>query len=345
MNVVEREDIDEILGGIDEKYLNDKAFLITGATGSLGRYCALSLCMFFRDTVKTSSSRSKVISVSRDKEKAHHIFREFWECSFFEYIESSVEGFVTYDGNVDYIIHAACLSATKFFYSNPVEILAPNLVGTYNLLNISKSKGLKGFLFLSSGSAQGGGEMDEPDTYKWIDAQNSSKCYAMGKAAGENLCAGFYTEYGIPAKIVRIGYTYGPHADIEDGHLYSDFIKAIISNKTLEIHGDGQTTMPVCYVTDAVRAFFIILFEGECNKPYYMVNYKSPMTIEGIAELLTKDVFKKKGLEYKCAIRGQHKDAEQIKRPNSLCAMGWEPEVDVADGFRRVVKYYECMES
>ncbi len=344
MNAVEREDIDTILANIDPQRLNDKVFLITGATGSLGRYCALSLCVGFRDAIVTSSSRGKVIVVSRNKKKAERIFRDFWDCAFFEYIESPVEDFVTYDGDVDYIIHAACLSATKYFYTNPVEILAPNVVGTYNLLNMSKTKNLKGFLFMSSGATLGGGKMDEPDTYKWIDVQDGLNCYAMGKAAGESLCACFCAEYGIPAKIVRIGYTYGPHSDIEDGHLYSDFIKAIISNRTLEIHGDGQMTMPLCYVTDAVRAFFTILFEGECNKPYYMVNYKKPMTIEEIAKKLTTEVFKEKRLKYNCAIKGQHKDAELIKRPDALCEMGWEPEIDVADGFARVIKYYEHMD-
>ncbi len=38
----------------------------------------------------------------------------------------------------DYIIHAASAASTKFFIETPVDVMGPNIVGTWNLLNYAK---------------------------------------------------------------------------------------------------------------------------------------------------------------------------------------------------------------
>ena len=39
---------------------------------------------------------------------------------------------------VDYIIHMASLASPKFYESQPVDVMEPNITGTINLLNFSK---------------------------------------------------------------------------------------------------------------------------------------------------------------------------------------------------------------
>ncbi len=39
---------------------------------------------------------------------------------------------------LDYIIHAASAASTKFFIETPVDVMSPNMVGTWNLLNFAK---------------------------------------------------------------------------------------------------------------------------------------------------------------------------------------------------------------
>ena len=336
LNDIEKSDIKEILDDLDTKLLCNKVFLITGATGSLARYIALSLLEFYRSNPHCAG---KVILSARNEDKIKDIFSDYFEYDFFQYITGNVETKISYEGNIDYIIHAACVSNSNFFSTNPVEIISANTVGTYQLLEFAKEKKVKAFLFFSSGAVYGGITLDDY-SYNGIDPLNSKNCYAISKKMGENLCASFFDEYNLNAKIVRIGYTYGPHIDFNDGHLYSDFIRAIYNRETLIIRGNPQKRIGLCYVTDAVRAFFKVLFEGTAKTPYVMRNITNVMTIQELAECLTNKVFKDKNLQYICNTNGSV-DNTEFRKPELLYWLGWKPRISIEEGFKRVLTSME----
>ena len=334
MNQIEKKDVEEIIKGIDINKVLNKTFLITGATGAVARYIVLTLMeVAFRYKEKACT----VIIYCRSREKAECIFKEYLSDPHFILMIGKVEEKIQYEGSIDYILHAACNSATAFFKTNPVDVISANVIGTNNLLLLAKEKNVKGFLFFSSGAVYGGRTEDD-FSYNGIDPLNYQNCYALSKQMGENLCVSFFKQYGILAKIVRIGYTYGPHIDLEDGHLYSDFVKAIFQGKDLVIKGDGQSYIGLCYITDAIRAFFKILFVGGANRPYVMRNSKEYMSIEMLAEKLTTCAFPEKKLGYKCAVKAKNPGALNIARPPILLGeLDFEPEVNIIDGFKKII--------
>ena len=224
MRRIEKQDVEEIIQGINVEKVLGKTFLITGATGSLARYFVHTL-MEIAERYK--GKECKVIVVCRNREKAVDIFKEYINSLYFKMICGRVEEPVCCEEHIDYILHAACTSATKFFRSNPVDISSANVIGTYNLLSLAREKQVKGFLFFSSGAVYGGKTQDD-FSYNGINPLDYQNCYALSKQMGENLCACFAEQYAVPAKVVRIGYTYGPHMDLNDGHLDSDFAKSIV---------------------------------------------------------------------------------------------------------------------
>ena len=301
MNQIEKKDVEEIIKGIDINKVLNKTFLITGATGAVARYIVLTL---MEVAFRYKEKACTVIIYCRSREKA--------ECIFKEYLSDDLNT------------------------ANSIT-----LIGTNNLLLLAKEKNVKGFLFFSSGAVYGGRTEDD-FSYNGIDPLNYQNCYALSKQMGENLCVSFFKQYGILAKIVRIGYTYGPHIDLEDGHLYSDFVKAIFQGKDLVIKGDGQSYIGLCYITDAIRAFFKILFVGGANRPYVMRNSKEYMSIEMLAEKLTTCAFPEKKLGYKCAVKAKNPGALNIARPPILLGeLDWEPEVNIIDGFKKIISYLE----
>lgn len=338
MKEIEREDIREIIQDIDVEEILGKTFLITGATGAIARYCVLVLMEI---AICHGENGCNVIVVCRDRKKGEKIFGEYLKYSQFRMIVGTVEEAIVYEDSIDYILHAACVSATRFFKTNPVDIVSANAVGTYRLLLLAKEKHVRGLLFFSSGAVYGGAVQDD-FTYNGIDPLNYENCYALSKQMGENLCVCFAQQYDIPAKVVRIGYTYGPHIDLNDGHLYSDFTKDILLNRDIQIKGDGQNYVGLCYITDAVRAFFKVLFYGVVGTPYVMRNDREYMTIEALAKRLTDEAFAERKLGYKCMKAAPHKALPCVGRePKLLKQLGWEVKVDIVDGFRRVVRYFE----
>lgn len=156
------------------------------------------------------------------------------------------------------------------------------------------------------------------------------------------MCRAYWKQYRVPVKGVRISHTYGPGIDLDDGHVYSDFAKSIIAGKDIVIKGDGLACRPFCYVSDAVRAFFLILLCGEDGEMYNMANADMNVTIKELADLLTQTVFPERNLHVTVKGMAGDKAIRKIRiNTNKLEKLGWSPEIDLEEGFRRLVRSEE----
>lgn len=337
MNVVRQEDIKQIISKIPYEICEGQTFLISGANGFLASYMVDTL-MYLKKNCYIK--KCTVIALCRSKEKAESTFEEWLQDRDFHLIIQSVEDEIVYQEKIDYIIHAASSSATHLFESNPVDIMKANVVGSYNLLELARKKQVKSFLFFSSGAVYGNvnmGEVQENDMYTldYLDMRNS---YAVGKRTGEAMCRAYWKQYHVPAKGVRISHTYGPGIDLDDGHVYSDFAKSIIENKALVIKGDGLASRPFCYVSDAVSAFYLILFKGTSGEMYNMANSDMDVTIKELADLLTQVVFPERELHVVIKKPANGKTPYRIHvNTEKLEKLGWNPEIGLEEGFRRLV--------
>lgn len=341
MNVVREEDIRRVISKIPYEMCEGKTFLISGANGFLASYMVDTL-MYIKKYgyVKKCS----VIALCRSREKAECVFKEWLDDEGFHLLIQPVEREVVYSGKVDYIVHAASCSSTHLFESNPADVMNANLIGNYNLLELAREKNVSGFLFFSSGAVYGDADVEEireNETYA-IDYLNPINSYAVGKRAGEALCRAYWKQYHVPARGVRISHTYGPGIDLDDGHVYSDFAKNIITGKDIVIKGDGLACRPFCYVSDAIRAFFLILLCGEDGEMYNMANRDMSVTIKELADLLTQTVFPERNLSVIVKKPTAGKAAYKIRiNTEKLENLGWSPEISLKEGFSRLVRSVE----
>lgn len=341
MNNIIKEDAETIIEQLSVEKCKNKTFLISGATGAIARYFVYTLLELNRKNVDV---QCKVLALCRNRKKAEELFKEY-ESSELLLLIQNVEQTIMYEGKIDYIIHAASNSVTGLFYSNPVETSSANITGTINLLELAKEKKVESFLFFSSGAVYGDSDQAFSDIseeeYYAIDSLEIGNCYALSKKMAENLCVSYYSEFGVPAKIVRMGHTYGPGIDLEDGHIYSDFVRAILNNDNLVIHGSGMDKRAFCYITDAMKAFFLILFSGQNGSAYNMANNSQFIAIRDLAEQLYDGMNLKKEI----LVKGKRKDvsSNQVSiSTEKLEELGWKPCVDVVEGFSRTVASKKC---
>lgn len=343
MNTVRKQDLKNIAENIPLEFCEDKVFLITGASGFLGSYFVDTL-MYLND--KCLKSKCTIIALCRNKAKAIEKFQEYLGSPFFKLLVQSVEEKADIEGKVDYIIHAASSAVTSEFECIPGKILSANIIGTYNFLELARIKKVKGFLFLSSGAVYGEisdeiVDVKENDCFI-LNYMETRNCYAEGKRAGEAFCVAYWKQYKIPSKIVRISHTYGPGINLNDGRVFSDFVNSICKGENLVIRGSGNDVRPFCYVSDAMKAFFLILFHGKCGEAYNMANRKETWTIKELAYKLTEQAFKSRGLNVICKTP---ESVFYINKPmvntDKLENLGWFPQVDVIEGFQRTVRSFE----
>lgn len=57
---------------------------------------------------------------------------------------------ICYDGDIDYVIHGASPTSSKYFVSHPVETIGAAVDGTRYVLELAKQKQVKGVVYLSS---------------------------------------------------------------------------------------------------------------------------------------------------------------------------------------------------
>ncbi len=340
MNAVREEDLKYIISRISYKQCEGKTFLVTGANGFLASYMVDTLMYL---NLHYLEKKCKVIALCRNRKKAEVRFKEWLFCENFLLYVQNVEKPVADSLEADYVVHAASSSATSDFNKIPADVLKTNILGTYHLLEFAKNKKAQGFLFFSSGAAYGNvsaglSNVKETDLFL-LDFNAAENCYAEGKRSGEALCRAYYCQYGVPARIVRIGHTYGPGIDLNDGHVYSDFAARIIRNENLPVK-NADVVRPFCYVSDAVIAFFLILLEGENGEVYNMVNKKETVSIYELASKLAEKAFPEKGLKVEC----EKKESNVQKTTMSvdkLEALGWYPEIGITEGFKRTVRSFE----
>ena len=341
---------EDILKVIDSKIVNwesfqNKTVLVAGANGMLPSYMVYAL-LFLN---KYKNYNIHVLALVRNKEKGEKVFSDFSIKDGLEFLVQDVSEAISYEGKIDFIIHAASQAAPSYYGVDPVGTLKANVSGTLNLLELAKKNQVEGFLFYSSGSIYGEFKDEskkiKEDMYGYIDPLSSRICYAESKRMGENMCVCYAYQYKIPTKIVRIFHTLGPNVNLNDGRVFSDFAKNISRGENIIMKSDGSTRRTFCYVVDAVIAYFKILLDGEVAQAYNVGgDERNDISMKELAELLC-EAYSDRNIKIVYDINKDDLTYAKMKTPqkqeipsiDKICALGWELTYNVEESFRRVI--------
>ena len=119
---------------------------------------------------------------------------------------------------------------------NPWVYFETNVVGTLNLLELSREFGVTKFVLASTSSLYG---QNNPLPYR-EDANTDRPLspYAASKKGAEALCYSYHYLYGIDTTILRYFTVYGP-AGRPDMSLFR-FVQWISEGRPVTVYGDGR---------------------------------------------------------------------------------------------------------
>ncbi len=325
--------------------LDGKTILITGANGLIARNLTLYLLMYN----KIKKTNIHVLALIRNRDKAFMNYKEFVDDKNFEFLIQDVCDKLEYDGNVDYIFHAAGNASAEAIRKNPVEIIKANLLGMINVLEFAKTHNTTKVIFPSTREIYG--KIIDKDLIKEtdmgvLDTMDERNCYPESKRMAEVMLVSYAKQYNVNFDILRIAHTYGPAMPLEnDGRIMSDMIYFAANKKDIVLNSDGTAVRAFCYVTDAVDGILRVMVNGNDNEAYNLSNVKEPIMIRDLAQKLVDlsngDIslkFKEASME---VLKG-YTSYKMVNMDNSkLESLGWNPCISLDEGLKRTLKYFE----
>mgnify|MGYP001141139117 CR=1 FL=1 len=181
----------------------------------------------------------------------------------------------------DYVFHYAALVGVKRTQDNPVKVLN-DIDGIKNVLNLSKSTGVKRVFFSSSSEVYG--EPVELPQHEETTPLNSRVPYAVVKNIGESFLRSYHKEYGLEYTIFRFFNTYGPKQSKD--FVISKFISAALKNEDIVMYGSGDQTRTFCYVDDNVDTCLLAMKNDLIVNDVMNVGGESEVKIIDLAKLI-----------------------------------------------------------
>ena len=344
MNKIVKEDLAEIISeNLSWEKLFNSTIVVTGASGILPSYMIETL-LYLNEVYGANIS---VVGIVRNMDKAYKRFKNYEERQDLILIKHDIRQPFKFGDSVDYIIHAAGQASPKFYGKDPVGTLEGHAIGTANFLQFAAEKSVRDFLYFSSCAIYGNPNekiIDENFIGK-NNPLNLRECYPLGKLTGENLCVAYNHQFGVPFKILRIAHTYGPMMPLNDGRVFADFVANILCNENILLNSDGSAERPMLYVSDAVRAYFRIMLEGETANAYNVAS-EEYTTILNLANTLV-NLYPEKNLR---VTFGKSIDAGYIPAEkdhsvrisvDKLKKLGWHQKYSIREGFWRTLEAYK----
>ena len=287
MNKVQIEDYEQI-GKLDflnwEKFKN-KSILITGATGLIGTNLVNAIAYNSREKDLNINIVLPVRNILSAKER--------FDWTNVKIIPYTLGGKLELEDSIDYIVHLASPTSSKYFTEKPVDTMLANIEGYRALLEWAVKHPVKKFVGLSSMEVYGFPKKEhkvvenELGAFETMNARNS---YPIAKMAAEALCNSFFVQYGVPAVILRATQTFGPGVKYDDGRVFAQFMRCVIEKKDIVLKSAGLTERSYLYTSDAISAILLSLLKAKPGQSYTIANPDTYCSIRDMAQMIADEV-------------------------------------------------------
>jgi dTDP-glucose 4,6-dehydratase len=257
----------------------------------------------------------------------------------FTFVNHDVIEQIEIDGPVDIVFHLAALASPIDYLRQPLHSLKTGSYGTHHALGLAKWKRARFFL-ASSSEVYGDPQVHpQPETY-WghVNPIGPRGVYDEAKRYAEALTMAYHRQQGVSTAIARIHNTYGPRMRAYDGRAIPTFVRQALENKPLTVFGQGSQTRSFCYVDDLVRGLYLLAMSDE-HLPVNLGN-PSEYTILDLAETVIRITESTSEIVFEAL----PVDDPQIRQPDITRAkqlLGWEPQVELEDGLRKMLPTLE----
>lgn len=243
--------------------------------------------------------------------------------------------------HVNVIFHLAASVGNIRSIENPYADVEANYIGTLNVLEAARKKGVEHIIYSSTAAGYG-----EP-RYLPVDEDhpfNPDSPYGVTKIAAEKLALSYGRNYGLKVACLRYFNAYGVNQRFDAyGNVIPIFAQRFVRKSSIIVYGDGNQTRDFVNVRDIAQANVTALEEGITG--YYNVATGKKTTINELLSAFQQVSGITPEIRYAPTRKGEviHSVASIEKAGN---AFNYSPEVSLLDGLGEYWNWYlENMEN
>ena len=251
---------------------------------------------------------------------------------------------------IKYVINLAAQAGVRYSISNPDKYISSNIVGFFNVIELSKKYKIKHLVYASTSSVYG-------DRYnlplkEFYPATNPIQLYAATKRSNELIAHSYSHLFNLPTTGIRFFTVYGPWGR-PDMALFK-FTKSILNNKKIEVFNYGKHSRDFTYIDDIVKGILLILnkIPKKNNASYnkretlstaafdiYNIGNSKRVNLKNYIKEIEKNLNIKSKKKYLKLQPGDIKDtlSSTIKLNK---ATGYKANVDFKEGVKRFINWY-----
>ena len=233
--------------GYDEvTFEKDSVFLVTGGAGFIGSNIVEAL-------LKKGYKVRVLDDLSQGKQENVDMFLDNENYTFIQGDIRDLETCLKATEGVNYVSHQAAWGSVPRSIEMPLLYEEINIKGTLNMLEASRQKDVKKFVYASSSSVYG----DEPNLPKQEGREgNLLSPYALTKQVNEEYAKLYSKLYGLDTYGLRYFNVFGRRQDPDGAYaaLLPKFIKQLLNNEQPTINGDGKQSRDFTYIENVIEA-------------------------------------------------------------------------------------------
>ncbi|MGH9638613.1 MAG: NAD-dependent epimerase/dehydratase family protein [Bryobacteraceae bacterium] len=326
--------------------LSGTTLLVTGGSGFLCSYL-LETAAYLNDHFLAEPCR--VISIDNLRSGLAQRTAHLAERPEFRFVQHDVSQPLALGEPVDWIVHGAGIGSPTFYRRYPLETIDVNASGTRHMLDLARQTNARSLLYISTSEIYGdpdAAHIPTREDYRGnVSCTGPRACYDESKRMAETLCWVYHELHRVPVKAIRPFNVYGPGQRLDDKRIIPDLVSAALERRAIELFSDGRATRSFCYVSDAIRALWLILLSDANGEAFNVGNDEREIAIGELAELISQ-VAGPPRLEIRHRIS---EDKHYLTdNPQRRCPdlgklrgrLGWSPKVPLAEGLERTLHSY-----
>ncbi len=238
------------------------------------------------------------------------------------------------EGPFEAVINLAARAGVRASVADPWMYLDTNTYGTLNLLELCRRYDIPKFILASTSSIYGvSAPLPTPE-----DAESSYPLqpYAASKKGAEAMSHAYHFLHGLDVTVFRYFTVYGP-AGRPDMSMFR-FTQWISEGRAVKVFGDGEQSRGFTYVDDIARGTIL----GLKHLGFEIINLGGHETIT-INALVAR---------LEALIGSPARIERQPRHPADMLAnwadvskagrlLGWEPQIPLQEGIKRLVAWYQ----